>query len=487
MIIKDIAIVGGGTAGLITALMLRKTYPNLKIDLVESDKIGIVGVGEGSTEHWKDFMADCDISLSELVKETDATFKYGINFDNWNGDGKNYIHSVSSAYNIESQTHSKIVYAYLIANGAGPKDIVHEYIEKSLHRQPYWGVNQFHFNTFKLNQYLHNLCEQRNITVIKAEVSQVTLTEDGSIDKLITEDGRELAYDFYMDSTGFHRLLLQKTMGIAWKSYQKYLPMNSAIAFPTERQEDIPSWTLSKALSSGWLWRIPTRERFGNGYVFNDQYLTFDQAQQEVEQLYGHSIDIGKKIKFDAGRLEKFWHKNCAAIGLSSSFIEPLEASSIGSSIQQARIFSTLLSSYVPNTEYAERIFNNESVELIENILDFVALHYMVKRNDTDFWKSTKDLEQPDGLKEKLEIFKHKFPGKSDFPNKRVMFKEANWIVVMHGLGLISPAIAQTELDMQPAHIQNSIKYNVNFSSPQDEFISHRQALNWLIENPEQR
>jgi thioredoxin reductase len=170
MILNNLAIVGGGTSGLVTALILKKTYPNLTIDIIESDKIGIVGVGEGSTEHWNNFMMHCDINTSELIKETGATFKYGINFDNWNGDGKNYIQSVSSAFNIESQSNSKFVYAWLIANGHGPEQLIHNYVEKSLHRKPYWSINQFHFDTFKLNKYLHDLCEKRNIGIIAGHI-----------------------------------------------------------------------------------------------------------------------------------------------------------------------------------------------------------------------------------------------------------------------------------------------------------------------------
>jgi tryptophan halogenase len=491
MLLDNIAIVGGGTSGLVTALILRKTYPKLKIDIIESDKIGIVGVGEGTTEHWQNFMSHCDISTSELIKETDATFKYGINFDNWNGDGKNYIQSVSSAFNIESQTHSKFVYSWLIANGAGNNDLIHKYVENSLHREPYWSINQFHFNTFKLNDFLHKLCEKRNICIIKAEIDQVNLDDQGYIKSLATVDSQTLSYEFYVDSTGFHRLLAEKTLGAKWISYNKYLPMNSAIAFPTERKEDIPSWTLSKALDAGWLWRIPTQERFGNGYVFNDSFMDFDQAQQEVEKLYGHEINVAKKIKFDAGHLDKGWIKNCVAIGLSSSFVEPLEATAIGSAIQQAFMFSTAVSSYLPGVDYAERTYNQENTELIENILDFVALHYITRRNDTEFWKSTHTLPKTDSLAEKLEIFKHKFPGKGDFENRRVMFKEANWILVMHGLGLIPKSVAQRDVDIQPDHIVDSIKYNIHnitgaADDDQDKYISHRAALQWLIDNPEQ-
>lgn len=489
MLLDNIAIVGGGTSGLVTALILRKTYPNLKIDLIESDKIGTVGVGEGSTEHWANFMQHCDINTSRLIKETDATFKYGINFDNWNGDGEHYIQSVSSSFNVESQTNSKFVYSWLIANGARPDQLVHDYIEKSLHRSPYWSINQFHFNTHKLNTFLHKLCERRNIGVIKAEIEQVSLTDDGSVKELLTSDGRKLAYEFYIDSTGFNRLLLHKTMNVEWQSYQKYLPMNSAIAFPTERTEVIPSWTLSKAMDAGWLWRIPTQERYGNGYVFDDRFLDFDGAKAEVERLYGYEVEVAKKIKFDAGKLERCWSKNCAAIGLSSSFVEPLEASAIGCSIQQAFLFTKLVASYVPNTTYAERVYNQECDSMLENIIDFVALHYVVKRNDTPFWKSVQELPKTPGLEEKLEIFKHKFPSKSDFENRRLMFKEANWILVMHGLGILSKDVAQRDVDIQPKHIRESIAYNIeNIMGPpvvDNELVDHRTALQWLLDNPE--
>jgi tryptophan halogenase len=283
-------------------------------------------------------------------------------------------------------------------------------------------------------------------------------------------------------------------MGVPWRSYRQYLPMNSAIAFPTERQEDIPSWTLSRAMSSGWLWRIPTQERFGNGYVFQDSFIDFDQAQDEAEQLYGHSVEIAKKIKFDAGCLEQSWVKNCCAIGLSTSFIEPLEASSIGSSIQQAYYLATALASYIPGSsiDHAQRTFNRLSDELLENIVEFVQLHYITSRADTDFWKSIQDLPRLPSLQEKLEIWQHKFPGISEFPNRSVMFKESNFIIVLHGLGLLDPAIAQKEMRMQSKHVQESVPmtYNRMYQDMLDkiqagELVSHRQALKWLLDNPE--
>lgn len=488
MQIKNLAIVGGGTAGLITALVLRKDYPKLPIDIIESDKIGIVGVGEGSTEHWSTFMAHCDIKLHELIRETDATFKYGINFINWQGDNANYIQSVSSSFNVESQTGSKFIYSYLIANGAKHNGLTHDYIEKSLHRRPFWGINQFHFNTFMLNEFLHKLCEQRCIKIVKAEVESINVSEDGNIKDLVTTDGQTLNYDFYIDSTGFHRLIMEKTLGIKWVSYSRHLPMNSAIAFPTERTEQINSYTISRAMNAGWLWRIPTQGRHGNGYVFNDNFINFDQAQTEVERLYGEPINVAKRIKFDAGYIEKSWHKNCVAIGLSSSFVEPLEASSIGTSVQQAFLLGRLLNSYTKNSLYCENVFNQNSKELVENIFDFVQLHYITKRRDTEFWRSTEDLILTDGLAEKLELYKIKMPSVSDFDNRQVLFKEANWILVMHGLGLLTKEVAEKDLNEQPDHLLETLTYNIYnvINLPQGEqLVDHRTALQWLIDNPE--
>jgi tryptophan halogenase len=483
MKVKKVAIVGGGTGGLITALLLKTAHPYIDVDLIESKSIGIVGVGEGSTEHWAKFMRNCDISLHELISETDATFKYGINFANWNGDGRSYIQSVNGEMNMAGPHGIKFVYANLISKNVDPLFLTKPYVVKSELPENNYNINQFHFHTFKLNDFLHKKCFKKGIRLIEAELDQVLLDEDGSVKSLRSNDGRIFEYDFYVDSTGFSRFIMNKAMGIKWISYSKYLPMNSAIAFPTERIEDIPAWTLARAMKAGWLWRIPTQERFGNGYVFNDSFLDFDQAVSEVEELYGHKIEVAKKIKFDAGCLEKSWHKNCAAIGLSSSFIEPLEASSIGTSIQQAMVLCETLPYYVPSNDRAETVFNKHSDEILQNILDFVALHYITKRNDTEFWKSVKDIPRPPGLEKMLEIYKNKFPSDLDFDNKRVLFQAANWILVMHGLGIIDPNIARQEIDKLPELTKNNIEIHMppDFYSGGKTWVSHRRAINNIL------
>lgn len=479
-----IGIVGGGTSGLITALILKQDNPKFQIDIIESKKIGIIGVGEGSTEHWTTFMHHCNINLAEMIEETDATFKYGINFVNWNGDDQRYLHSLSGEMTVESQTGLKFLFADMISRSEHPDALVPDHTLNNRHIKPYHGVNQFHFNTFKLNEYLHKLCADRGIGLIVDDINYIQLDEEGCISYIVGKDYHY--YDFYVDSTGFKKLLVQRTLGAKWISYSDYLPLNSAIAFPTEREEDIPSTTLSRSMNCGWLWRIPTQNRFGNGYVFCDKFISVEDAQKEVEDLYGHTIEIGKYIQFDPGRLDKAWIKNCVAIGLSGSFIEPLEATSIGASIQQAFMLSNIIHSYDRRNTYAEDYYNHHFAELLDNILDFVALHYRCKRDDTDFWKYTKDLPLPPGLKVRLEMYKDRYPDKSDFLNHYNMFRDGNWIQVMHGLGLISPEIAKNRLEYEPDHILSSIQINFN-AMRRDmnaaESVSHREALQAIIDN----
>lgn len=473
---KSILIVGGGTAGLISALMLKSAFKNIKIDVVESSEIGIIGVGEGSTEHWNSFMRLCGITKQELVRETDATFKYGINFTNWNGDDKTYFHAVNGEYNQTGPNKIQYMYLHLIAKGEDPLKLSGGYVEKSQLPEHNYNINQFHFDTFKLNIFLHKKCKEMGITIIDDKLESVSLDDQGFVTSVNSATKKSYHYDFFIDSSGFTRFILEKTYNIPWKSYQHYLPMNAAIAFPTERTEDIPAWTMARAMSAGWNWRIPTQERFGNGYVFNDTFISADDAKKEIEQLYGHEIKVAKNLKFDAGRLEKTWHKNCVGVGLSALFVEPLEASSIGTTIQQMSLLIEKLPSFVPGNAYAETHYNKSVEEIFDNVLDFICLHYRVKRQDTEFWKSLSDVPIPPGLQNLMEIYKYKTPTDYDFQNNKMLFKAANWIMVMHGLELIDKTLADQDLNYLSEIEKNMLPYRVpRFDDIK--FISHRQSI----------
>jgi tryptophan halogenase len=456
--VNSILVAGAGTAGFVAALILKKKL-NIQVDIVHSKSIGIIGVGEGSTEHWREFMDFVGINQQDLIRECDATYKCGIMFENW-GE-KNYLHSVAPPFNKKFAQYS-YVYGRQIANNSS---FVASEISKNNNANPWFlenpkefPFNQFHFNTNKLNAYLTKLAKEAGINIIEDEITDVILDKDGSIQS-ITGEKQTYTYDFYIDSTGFKRPLISK-LGAKWVSYGKYLKMKSAIVFPTPDEDNYNIWTLSRAMDYGWLFRIPTWGRYGNGYIFDSDYITAEQAKEEVEKYFGRPIEVGKQINFDPGALDNVWIKNCCAIGLSASFIEPLEASSIGTSIQQAFILMHRLANYDQNVIDN---YNKAVTEILENIRDFVILHYQTKKTNTEFWKDCAKLEIPESLKSKLAVWKNKLPIQEDFSNltSYVLFTAANFILVMDGLDLFDRDAIRKEYESNPEHIKQDADLTV--------------------------
>ena len=337
-----ITIVGSGTAGFISALMLKRAFPNCEITIISSSKIGIIGVGEGSTEHWREFMKICDIPTDELLISTEATHKYGIRFENWNTAISDYYHSINGEDQLWSFS-SYPTYMGFIEKG---KMLTHQTASVGIQTNKirrlglHENTNQFHFDTIKLNQYFSQLCFERMIKIIDGEVQDVNLNEkNGNITSVKMQDGNEIQSDFWIDASGFSRVLMNSLGNNEWFSFNDYLLCDSAIAFPTESDPsgEIRPYTRARAASSGWIWEIPTQSRRGNGYVFSSKFLSEEEAVKEAEKITGYKIPNHRLIKFDAGYLKNPWTKNCCAVGLSSSFVEPLEASSIGATIQQLK------------------------------------------------------------------------------------------------------------------------------------------------------
>jgi len=487
--IKNVCIVGGGTAGLISALMLNSAHPHLKITLIESSKIGIIGVGEGSTEHWSTFMKAVGISRIDLIKNTGATLKSGIRFDNWNGDGKTYFHSLSEMFSIhDSYTGIPYTMMRLVGENVDPLKTMWPHWIESKVADPFNEVfAQYHFDTFKLNSYFHKLCQERNITIIDDEIVDITLDENGFVDSLTGVDGAVYNYDFYVDSTGFKRIIINK-LGAKWIDCSEQLPMNSAIAFPTGYKEDIPAYTISKAMNAGWRWRIPTQERFGNGYVFCDSFINETQAFDEVQSEFDEPLTIGKKVKFSAGYVDKFWIKNCVTIGLAGMFVEPLEASSIGSTIQMMRAVIPILPMWERNDDVTIKTYNKIINEIATNIVDFIQLHYFVKREDTEFWKWCKhNIKMTEFNQEYLETFKNRFVGITPFfHNTLTMFKGLNYAQVMHGLGLFNTEKIKQLYDNSLSHLTAQSMLDL---TPHPDFLmrkyTHREALNEILKAPD--
>jgi len=425
---SKITIVGGGTAGLVSALILKTRFPYREVDIIKSKEIGIIGVGEGSTEHWKSFMQYCNINPIDLIKEADATIKLGVMFEDWTP--KPYFHNITE-YHMETFSQYLCVYgSNLLRNQIATTDPLH--IKNELHLE---DVNveypsQFHFNTFKLNIFLLKKCEQYDINIIEDEILDIEITNN-NISKLI---GEKTIYtsDFYIDSTGFKRLLISK-LGAKWESYNKYLKLNEAIAFQTEDTDNYNVYTLAKAMKYGWFWRIPVYGRWGNGYIFDNNYITKDEAKQELERRLPKEIEIARHIKFDPGKVDKTWIGNCCAIGLSANFIEPLEATSIGTSINQSFLLAHYLHNY---SELDIQDYNKKVNYIMENIRDFVCLHYMVKREDTEFWRDVKKINVPLSLQNNLFKWKNRLPIREDFEQTQyLLFWAPNFTSVLHGIG----------------------------------------------------
>ena len=424
---KKLLVLGGGTSGLISALIIKTKLPNLKVDIIKSDKIDIIGVGEGSTEHWLDFCNYVGITLQELLNETGATFKFAVYFKGWTK--KDYAHFVDEDFHYLNGNYHPL-HGLAIANKLKNKDILPSFIfDNKVPKNA--GSHQFHFDTVKLNSFLIKKCIQKNINIIEDKITEVK-----SSDKIEYLKGRKkYKYDFYIDSTGFTKLLIS-SLGATWESYQRYLPMNQAIAFQTPKTNDYDIYTLSEAMSSGWRWRIPTQERWGNGYVFCNEFITAEKAEQEISKKFKHKIHIAKNIKFNSGQLNKSWIKNCCAIGLSSSFLEPLEATSIGTTIQQSFLLINYLTSF---SDKDIDQFNKNNYAITRNNLDFVLLHYLCKKSDTKFWKYiTNNIKLTDSLSDNLEKWKHRLPTCLDLNIPYSLFGPKNYIILLNALNLFN-------------------------------------------------
>jgi tryptophan halogenase len=430
---KNFVVVGGGTAGWITALYMQKSFPDKNITLIESSEIGILGAGEGSTPSLIAFFDWVGIPVSEIIKNTGATLKSGIKFTNWSGDNKFYYHGfptegtlfsknlINSSYGVYD--FPRVPISYIIDEVENPNNVYKNETEsfennkvpfvygegvspdadRILHLNRHAGYS-LHFDARKMAVFLEGVGKSRGIKVIDAKVNKLNSDKSGNITSIELDNNKIVISDFVFDCSGFARLIIGKHFNSEWTSFSDKLPMKKAIPFFLDiDKENIPPYTEAIAMKYGWMWKIPLQHRYGCGYVFDSDFISEEDAKLEIENFLGHTIESPKTFSFNPGSFNKVWINNCLAVGLSAGFVEPLEATAIWQLIKQLRAFTINRNTVLnPNQEYID-IFNEKNLRGSLDVVDFLYLHYYTERNDTDFWKNfnTNNI-MPDTLKRKL-------------------------------------------------------------------------------------
>lgn len=486
--IKKIVIAGGGTAGWMTAALMQKVLHNqVDIELVESEDIGIVGVGEATIPPIQIFNQFMGLDEKEFLKETNGTIKLAIQFDNWKRKGHSYFHTFGAPganlgfcnfqhYWLRAQKEGLTQSLWdFDLNYLCCKDEVFNKIntQNPIYEVPY----AYHFDSALYGKYLRKIAEKSGVKRTEGIIEHIAVDEtNGYIKAVQLKDGAQINGDLFVDCTGTRALLIQKALEVEYLDWSHLLPANTALAVQTNRFEKTLPYTRSIAHEAGWQWRIPLTHRNGNGIVFCSDYLSDDQAEKTLlGNLDSEPVNDVRKIKFKTGRTEKQWHKNVIAVGLSSGFLEPLESTSIHL-IQSAIVRLLKLFPHDGIKQAAIDLYNDESSAEYDTIRDFIVLHYVVnERTDSDFWHDMRRLTLPPRLQQKIAVFKEVG---AIFNDQHDIFKDASWLQVMLGQGIMPedyhPAanvLSKHQLADTMQKIAHAKQQPMTKMLPHDEFI----------------
>lgn len=466
-----IIIVGGGTAGWLAALFISKVHAEHSVTVIESSEIGIVGAGEGSTGALTSVLTNtfCDLGcdIMDFFKETGATTKLGIKHKGWTSAPNHYyfgpIGGSPTAGNIFdtvfAHVHSTMPGYNHLSSDVGYL-MEHELSTYSKRTFAFNGLaGAVHFDAAEVGKYFkRHVMKQQQVSHIDDKIINVNLSQTGAISSLLLESGECITGDFFIDASGFKQILVKK-LETPWVSYKKHLPVNSAMPFLLDytEEEKIEPWTTAWAQSSGWMWQIPTQSRKGCGYVFDDNFISADQARTEIETTLQRTIEPIKIIKFDTGRLENVWVKNCLAIGLAAAFAEPLEATSIHSTIIQivAFVFEFLKSTEQDTVVPANiKLYNKRISKMYDDFKDFLVMHYMGGRSDSEFWRYiSAGNTKTEFVADLIEMSKHKLPGLHSFDSYLGSAGWELWSYVLAGTNILRPEVSRKELSQMSSPI----------------------------------
>jgi tryptophan 7-halogenase len=452
--LSSIVIVGGGTAGWMTAAALAQSLRDTcTITLIESDDIGTVGVGEATVPHLKLFNETLRIDEVDFVRSVRGTFKLGIQFVDWGAPGQTYIHGFGAIgldyaslpwhqywlkLHLSGKAHD--LGEYSLNTAAGPAGKFMTSASDVPANSPLAQVGYaYHFDAGLYANFLRRYAEARGVKRVEGEVVDVSLRgTDGFIEAVTLKSGTRVAGELFVDCSGFRGLLIEQALKTGYDAWTQWLPCDRAVAVPCEKVGPATPYTRSTARAAGWQWRIPLQHRTGNGYVYSSAHVNDDEAAATLlANLDGRALAEPRVLKFTTGRRRKVWSRNCVALGLASGFLEPLESTSIYL-IQSgiARLLALLPDRHM-NQALQDR-YNTEATFELERIRDFLILHYCAtERRENDFWKYCGTMDIPASLAAKIDLFRDS--GRY-FREADEMFALISWVQVMIGQGIVPRA-----------------------------------------------
>lgn len=445
--ISRVVIVGGGTAGWMAAALLRKVLgEQVSVELVESEQIGIVGVGEATIPPIQHVNSVLGLDEAEFLRETRATIKLAIRFENWRVPGEAYYHTFGAPG--RSQAFCHFHHYWNRARLAGHDTHLWDYdlsylcceankFAKIQIEDPMWELAYaYHFDASLYGQYLRRYSEQRGVKRTEGLVEDVTVdARTGHVTGLKLEGGGRVDGDFFIDCSGGRALLIGRTLGTGYEDWSHWLPCDRAMAVPSERFEATLPFTRSIAHAAGWQWRIPLQHRNGNGLVYSSHHYSDDQAADLLlNKLDSKALGEPKIIPFRTGRARKQWNRNVVAVGLSSGFLEPLESTSIYL-IQSAIVRLLHLFPHGGVTTELIDEYNRQSQIEFEHVRDFIILHYHAnERGDSQFWRDVRSMDIPERLQRKIDVFRADGRLVQD---QYDIFLEPSWLQVLVGQGIL--------------------------------------------------
>ncbi|MCA0240504.1 MAG: tryptophan 7-halogenase [Proteobacteria bacterium] len=448
-LVSKVVIVGGGTAGWMAAAALgNQLGASCEITLVESDEIGIIGVGEATIPHIATFNAILGIDENEFLRATRGTFKLGIEFVDWGAIGDRYLHGFGAVgpeldglpfhhYWLRlALAGERSDLAQYSINAAAPRRARFMRARRDMPGSPLAEiVNAFHFDASLYARYLRGIAEKKGVRRREGRIVQVLQRDDagfeGFISGLVLADGSRIDGELFVDCSGMAALLIEKTLKAGYEDWSHWLPCDRAVAVPCRSVEPLLPITRATAHSAGWQWRIPLQHRIGNGHVYSSRFMDADEATAILmSHLDGAALAEPRHIRYVPGRRTKIWIKNCVALGLAAGFFEPIESTNIHL-VQTgiARLLTLFPRTGFDAADIAEA--NHQARLEYERVRDFIILHYKAtERSDSPFWNHCRTMAIPDTLQHKIDLYRSN--GRF-FREDNELFGEPSWVQVMEG------------------------------------------------------